>query len=305
MSKKIISLLLTCCILCCLSACGTTTVDVQITPSESQADNTVQNVDEIKQTESKNEETSCVETSKGKDVTQKQPTENQTKPQITVTQTTAHQTAEHKHNYSGATCTYPQRCSCGATAGNALGHNFSPATCSNPKTCSRCGVTNGSALGHNYVNNKCSRCGKSDPDSLPVGLNNLFLIDSYEYQYKSGSFTDSFGNHYDGVHRYTNLYKAIAEKEPSSQFNLNGKYKLFTGSIVASTTTNPNWTYYINIYVDGVLKFSKTGFSKTSGKVDFKVNVTNGQTLKITAGVEGRWGDVDEEICIVNAKLFK
>ena len=36
-----------------------------------------------------------------------------------------------------------------------------------------------------------------------------------------------------------------------------------------------------NIYVDNVLKFSKTGYSKFTGKFDFNVNVKNGQTLKI------------------------
>lgn len=302
MLKKFISLLLACCILFCLTACGTTETNSNATntSSESQKDDTTQSTYKPTPTEAKNNESaSNIETSEENNTVQEKPVPSQTKPTSTVNQST------HTHSYSNATCTSPKKCYCGATSGKALGHQFSSATCTSPKTCSKCGTTNGSALGHNYVNNKCSRCGKTDPDSLPVGLNKLFLIDSYEYQYKSGSFTDSFGNHYDGAHHYTNLYKAIDGKEPSSQFNLNGKYKLFTGSIVASTTTNPNWTYYIHIYVDDVLKFSKTGFSKTSGKIDFKVNVTNGQTLKITAGVEGRWGDVDEEICIVNAKLFK
>lgn len=40
-----------------------------------------------------------------------------------------------------------------------------------------------------------------------------------------------------------------------------------------------------NIYVDNVLKFSKTGYSKITGKIDFNVNVKNGQTLKIAVGI--------------------
>lgn len=301
MSKKLISLLLAIGMLFGLSACGANeTNDNSIsTPSESQT-GTTQNITQNTQTGMENT------------------TDSTNQP-------------AHVHSYSNATCTSPKKCSCGVTAGTALGHQFSSATCTSPKICSRCGATNGnvlghsfssancnspkkctrcgqtsgSALGHTYVNNKCSRCGKVDPDSLPVGLNTLFLIDSYKYAYKSGTFTDSFGNTYSGVHYYTDLYQANNGREPRSEFNLNGEYKLFTGSIVASTKTNADWTYYINIYVDGVLKFSKTGFSKTSGKVDFKIDVTNGGTLKITAGKEGSMGDYNQEIGIVNAQLTK
>ena len=39
----------------------------------------------------------------------------------------------HTHSYSGATCTTPAKCSCGATNGSALGHSYSNGVCS------RCG----------------------------------------------------------------------------------------------------------------------------------------------------------------------
>lgn len=205
-------------------------------------------------------------------------------------------------------------CACGGTKNDPYQpqptstshtHSFSDATCSSPKTCTDCGETEGNALGHDYVNNKCSRCGEVDPDSLPTDLNSLFVIDSFEYEYKSGTFTDSFGNTYNGVHYYTDLYEANNGDEPRSLFNLDGGYKLFTGSIVASPETDADYTYYVNIYVDDVLKFSKTGFSKISGKVDFKVDVTDGEILKITAGKEGPMGSFYQEIGIVNAQLTK
>lgn len=211
----------------------------------------------------------------------------------------------HTHRFSDVTCTSARKCSCGATTGVALGHDFAAATCTSPEICSRCGIENGHELGHDYVNNKCSRCEKDDPESLPVWLHELFLIDSYNYEYKTGNFTDSFGNIYDGVHYYSGLFQANNGRQPRSEFNLNNKYTYFTGSIVASTQTSSEWTYYINIYVDGVLKFSKTGFSKTSGKVDFKIDVKNASTLKITAGKEGHLGGKDQEIGIVNAQLIK
>lgn len=138
----------------------------------------------------------------------------------------------------------------------------------------------------------------------PIALNRLILIDSKHYEYIDREFKDSFGNSYYGVHYYTDLFNSLNNGQmPHSTHNLNGQYSTFSGSIVASETTNPDWTYYVNIYVDDTLVFSKTGYSKTTGKVDFEVDVTNGQKLEISMGVEGSWGDYDEELGIVNCIL--
>lgn len=300
MSKKLISLLLAICMLFCLSACGTTETSSNPTntPPESQT-NTAKDNNENTFSEENSQVSSNTEETNENDNTQTQPQTNQSKPTSTTNQPT------HTHSYSNATCTSPKKCSCGATAGTALGHQFSSATCTSPQICSRCGTTSGNALGHNYVKNKCSRCGKVDPDSLPVGLNSLFLVDSFKYKYKNGAFTDSFGNSYNGAHYYTNLYESRNGKEPHSIHNLNNSYKSFSGSIVASTTTYADSTYYINIYTDNNLVFSKTNFTRTSGKVDFKIDVTNCQTLKIVSGLETGSGDYRQELCIVNAQLSK
>lgn len=212
----------------------------------------------------------------------------------------------HTHIFADATCTLPQKCKiCGITEGVALGHAFFDATCTEPQICSRCGEKSGEALGHKYNKNVCINCQKTDPESLPVGLNELFLIDSYEYEYKPGAFTDSYGNKYNGSHYYMDLFESGNGVEPHSLFNLEGNFKTFTGSIVASTETDPEWSYYINIYVDGVLKYTKTGITKTSKKADFEIDVSNADTLEIRAGLEGNTGDWNQEICIVDAELSK
>ncbi len=246
---------------------------------------------------------------------------------------TAQSTPKHIHVYSEATCTSPKTCSCGATAGVALGHyfsdatctspqicvrcgeingsevghNYSDATCTSPKICTRCGETSGSALGHDYVDNKCSRCGMIDPESLPVGLETVYVIDSKYYEYKAGSFKDSFGNSYDGVHYYHDLYNSGNGKtsEPRSIHNLNGKFLKFVGSIVAAEDTNPDWSYFVNIYVDDVLQFSQTGFTKTTSKIDFNIDVSGVKKLTIKCGNEGDMGDYYMQIGIVNAQLYK
>lgn len=183
-------------------------------------------------------------------------------------------------------------------------HKFSEATCTEARICS-CGATSGIALGHNYVNNTCSRCGAVDPNSIPVGLDKIYVIDSYKYTYKKGTFTDSFGNTYNDVHLFEDLYESGNGREPHAMFNLRGEYKKFTGSIVATPQTSTNKTYYIHIYLDDVLVFTKTGFTKTTGEVEFSVDVTNGEKLSICMGNESTGGDYNMDVAIVNAQLTK
>ena len=79
----------------------------------------------------------------------------------------------HTHSYSGATCTTPAKCSCGAT--------------------------NGSALGHSYSNGVCSRCGGKDSSyvkTYSVGETWVvdgqweFTIHSAKKHYMCNSYSD-------------------------------------------------------------------------------------------------------------------
>lgn len=316
MLKKPISLLLIFCMLFCLSACvatGTNSTPTN-TPSEAQTD-VSQNTDEIILTEPENsQESSNTEVSKENDTTQTQSTVNQSKPTSTTNQ------PAHTHIYSNATCTLPKKCSCGATvgialghqfssatctspqicsrcgatSGNALGHSYSAANCNSPKTCTRCGQTSGSALGHNYVANKCSRCGKVDPDSLPVGLNELPVIDAtYNCKYYNGSLTDSFGNGYVGYYR---LYDTSGPA--CAIFNLNYKYSIFSCEIVTNCKDAS-----FSIYVDNVLKYQTTNLSKLEGPIHVDINVKNGQQLKVVA--DDNTYSYSEVGFLVNAQLTK
>ncbi len=287
MSKKLVSLLLAICMLFCLSACGTIEKSSKPTnaPSESQT-----------QTQT-----------------------NQSKPTSTTNQPT------HTHSYSNATCTSPKKCSCGATAGTALGHQFSSATCTSPQICNRCGTTSGnelghnysaancnspktctrceqtsgSALGHNYVNNKCSRCGKVDPDSLPVGLHELHVIDAgYDCKYYSGSLTDTFGNKYMGYHRFYEF-----GDKSYAIYNMEGKYSRFNCDVVISNERYNDTDLILQVFVDNALAFEKSGITKTTGKVHIDVSVKNGQQLKIIAN-DMNYGQC-EAAWIVNAQLTK
>lgn len=66
----------------------------------------------------------------------------------------------HTHSYSGANCTAPAKCSCGATNGSALGHSWNDATCQAPKTCSVCKKkkTEGTKVEHIVEGTACKWC---------------------------------------------------------------------------------------------------------------------------------------------------
>ena len=67
-------------------------------------------------------------------------------PTAAPTPTVAPTEPPHEHSWSDASCTEPQKCSCGATQGEAKGHDWKDATTEAPKTCSRCGATEGDKL---------------------------------------------------------------------------------------------------------------------------------------------------------------
>ena len=85
---------------------------------------------------------------------------NTTKPETPKpTTTTKPNTTTHTHSYSSATCTTPQKCSCGATSGTALGHKWQEATCQAPKTCSACKAMEGETVQHSFDSSgKCVWC---------------------------------------------------------------------------------------------------------------------------------------------------
>lgn len=304
--------------LLCLSACGTTETNSKTTdtPTESQTDTAQNTSQEDSQVSSESEEND----------TQTQSPISQSKPTGTTNQPT------HTHSYSDATCTSPKKCSCGTTAGAALGHQFSSATCTSPKICSRCGTTSGKALGHsysaancnspkicsrcgqtegsvlghNYVNNKCSRCGKADPDSLPVGLDKLVVIDSSRnYKYDNGSFQDTYGNMYNGAHLFGYNYSG----DSYAIYNLNGKFKTFTGTIVASKKLEDCAYVDYQIYVDDILIYSQSQLERTTNKINFSINVTGSTKLTIKVKTYFKPDIVESGYLghgsIVNAQLSK
>lgn len=173
--KKLCSLLLILCLIFSLSACG----DNESTMDNDTGGYCTECGEEISATDkfcsscgapiNKTNNTDITDTDTTQDSNDNSdnsdaPSSTTSTPTNTKPETSKPSTSTHTHSFSGATCTAPEKCSCGATSGSALGHSYSSADCTNPQKCSRCGTTSGSALGHSYRNGNCSRCGNTDPN---------------------------------------------------------------------------------------------------------------------------------------------
>lgn len=131
----------------------------------------------------------------------------------------------------------------------------------------------------------------------PIDLSQVVVIDSKDYNYKPDLFTDSFGNSYDGRHYFDARVKGYAV------FNLEGKYSNFSGTIVAHQSTASDSEMELAIYVDDKMIYSKTGFNKRTGAIDFSVDVRGATKLEIKSGKSaGYW---DSNLSIVNARLSR
>ena len=90
------------------------------------------------------------------------------------------------HDRLAATCTEPERCSCGFVYGPALGHDATEATCLEAGVCNRCGETVGDPLGHDLSHSlvedelsiSCANCGET------------YVLD--EYKYMNGASKNDF-----------------------------------------------------------------------------------------------------------------
>lgn len=135
-------------------------------------------------------------------------------------------------------------------------------------------------------------------DLRPIDLSQVVVIDSQDYNYNSDLYTDSFGNTYDGRHYFS------AGNDGYAVYNLEGKYANFSGTIVVNQDTGSRAVMDIGIYLDDTLAYSKTGFDKRTGAINFSLDVRGVTKLEIrTAGDGGPSWDID--FSIVNARLDK
>lgn len=130
----------------------------------------------------------------------------------------------------------------------------------------------------------------------PILLSDVPLIDSDGYTYTSGTYTDSYGNNYEGCHCIWAGWKS-----GYAYFNLDRQYTTFSGSIVADPRTLSEAKLEIKIYADDTLIYQKDGFTKLSAQEDFQLDVSGIQKLEIRVSLDWYSGYIG----VVNANLLK
>lgn len=118
-------------------------------------------------------------------------------------------------------------------------------------------------------------------ENKPVDLSDVVLIDSGDYEYYVDVFTDSYGNVYDGYHWYDPCYY-----NAYSVYNLDKKYNEFNCSIVAHETTGSDRVFSVAFYVDDKLVHTVSDITKTSGKKNVTIDVTNATKLEIKTSAD-------------------
>lgn len=135
----------------------------------------------------------------------------------------------------------------------------------------------------------------------PVSLFSMHLIDAVGYETKDTIYVDSFGNAHDG---YAHFNGVGYSDQRYAIYNLKKESLTLSGSFVACQDTGSAEQMIVQIYVDDVLKYTSPQFGKTSGKIDFKIDVTGGQKLKIKADLAaGYWGSAC--FAIVDTQLVR
>ncbi len=115
----------------------------------------------------------------------------------------------------------------------------------------------------------------------PTDLSELVVIDSRDYSYKDEVFTDSFGDDYDGYHWFDPCYN-----NAYAVYNLNDNYTKFNCSIVAAKSTGSSRELSVAIYLDGKLAYTLKDFTKTTGRKDISLDVSNVTKMEIKTGAD-------------------
>lgn len=111
------------------------------------------------------------------------------------------------------------------------------------------------------------------------------LIDSSRFTPGISLFIDSFGN------LHNESYYFDASNNAFAMYNLNKSHTKITGAIATSSTTGSGASMTVSIYCDDKLVLTKSGITKQSAAIDFDIDVSNVQTIKIVTSNQGEYSN--------------
>lgn len=111
----------------------------------------------------------------------------------------------------------------------------------------------------------------------PVPFSALNVVDSVNYSYKEGEFTDAYGNiHEDGAYVFDASYS-----DAYAVYNLGGEYNFTELSLIATPDTSSDSSFTVRVYLDDELIEEITDFRKTSSKQIISFDATDAEKLEI------------------------
>ena len=149
--KRTLAIILSICFVLCLTACNKDNTVSDVMSESSKITSTEKQTSDLTSSNESSESSTTTETS---ELTESSKSTETSKP----TQSSKPINSTHTHSFSAATCTTPQKCSCGETKDSALGHKWQEATCELPKTCSTCKATEGKNADHAVSGDTCKWC---------------------------------------------------------------------------------------------------------------------------------------------------
>ncbi len=114
---------------------------------------------------------------------------------------------------------------------------------------------------------------KADPKEARI--RDLVLIDGNDYETEIRLWQDSAGAFHDEYLQFD------ARNNSTMQWNLNGEYETFSGKLTTGTSTGSRVAIKVQIYGDDELLFEREGYDKTKETLEFSVDVSGKEVLKI------------------------
>jgi len=103
------------------------------------------------------------------------------------------------------------------------------------------------------------------------------------------TISDNIVDSYYGETHGSNIYKMDASNWAYVVYDLNGQYSSFSGTLVASTDTGRGALMNIAIFVDGILKWDFSEFSKQNKPEDIMIDLSGASTFSVKTSNSGEY----------------
>lgn len=118
-----------------------------------------------------------------------------------------------------------------------------------------------------------------------IKVEDVYKIDSSQYETSSDLFCDSFGTLHSGYNSFTPS-RLLGSVPSFVMYNLDKDYSLFEGAFVASPRTPSKAVFSVKILCDEKTVYEKSGITKTSEQNDFAIDVNDVKVIKIEIALE-------------------